>query len=63
MNTENTTNTNEVLDALIDIRAFNESFNRRLVRIETRLTQLMVFEGMQNDGRAHLINLDKRNDN
>lgn len=33
----------------------NESLVNRLTRIETRLTQLMVFQGMQTDGRKPIM--------
>ena len=45
-------------DDILSIKASNqaltktaESLVNRLTRIETRLTQLMVFQGMQTDGR------------
>ena len=41
---------------LMQIKREGEAQNRRMVRIESRLTQLMVFSGMQTDGRNPLIN-------
>ena len=41
---------------LLDIRASQDAMNKRLARVEARLTQLMIYEGMQSDGRTQLQN-------
>lgn len=55
MNTE--TNPKEPSDNILRaLKTSNDNLNRRLTRIESRLTQLMMFQGMQTDGRNPIIN-------
>jgi len=45
---------------LQNIKAASDTMNRRMTRIESRLTQLMVWQGMQTDGRKPIINRGER---
>lgn len=42
---------NQVLKTLNEIQQTQKAMLKRVTRIESRLAQLMVFEGMQTDGR------------
>jgi hypothetical protein len=49
-----TENLRQIAIAIQSIKAANDTLNKRLTRIETRLTQLMVYQGMQTDGRNRI---------
>lgn len=45
----------EVLDTLKRIQLLQDTLLHRVTRIESRLTQLMIYEGMQSDGRSEIL--------
>ena len=45
---------NQVLESIRGIVETQEASTRRLTRIESRITQLMLFQGMETDGRNRL---------
>lgn len=47
-------NENDISSLLKDISLTLTSINARLIRVETRLSKLMVFQGMQTDGRQEI---------
>ena len=50
-----TTTQQELIDQLIErltnLQTTQEILNHKVSRVESKLTQLMLFEGMQSDGR------------
>lgn len=49
----------EMLDVLKDIQLSLDLLTKRVTRIESRLSQLMLYEGMQSDGRTEILTQHK----